>query len=192
MAGSGPSQKRGRETPRLTQPRAVRQRVGAFNTIPWTCDLTPGPDGTLQCDGLSLNETPWTRATVRRVIDEADEHPGSANLMQIWLDAQHSRILHLIKAFVGDNQIEVRSFAHPFPRDCLDEINGVLPQPCYVKELKERLEEVVRKVQCSHFEGVYNENELLRRAMCDYLWSYVGAPVDDLEGTLARFLKQDE
>ena len=83
--------------------------------------------------------------------------------------------------------MEVQSFAHPFPRDCLDEISGVPRQPCYVKELKELLEDVVRIVQCSHFEGVYNETELLRRAMCDYLWSFVGAPVGNLEAALAVY-----
>ena len=128
-----------------------------------------------------LNQPLWTRESVRRMLDEAADgrDPETVHLVQLWMDGMHSRIFYLIKAFCGDNQMPQQSGTDPFPRDCLRELVGgcigePIEQPAYVGLLQDHLQNLVCRGLDSYFEGVFHEEELRRRALCNYLWTYVG------------------
>ena len=146
----------------------------AFNKVPVERFLDPAELDQLQ---------PWTRVSVRAVVDKAMDEPKdfeSIELVDMWFDCMHSRIYHLVKAFCGHNRLPVRSWDDPDHRECLKEITSEgtpeepgPPQPLYAWYLKDLLENTALRVCGSHFEAVYHEKELLRRCLVDYVWNYI-------------------
>ena len=124
----------------------------------------------------------WTPEEVRQVVDRAARGDRSSlQLVHLWMDMAHARILGLVQAFLGDGRVMSDGFSADFecPMACLKFIIDGKPssprsRPDYVPILKNVLEDIVRQhPTVFYYLPPYNHEESWKRCIVDYLLVFI-------------------
>ena len=125
-----------------------------------------------------VNTDPWTLESVREVVDSACAGDEEAfNLVSLFMDTAHARVLVLVKSFLGD---EPASPAHcSTPTEYLSYVSGgsigePRIQPDYVELLNNLLKDiVVNHPKLHYYLPPYTDEEKWKRCIADYFWVFI-------------------
>ena len=125
----------------------------------------------------------WTpEEEVRQVVDRAARGDRSSlQLVRLWMDMAHARILAFVQAFLGDGRVRSDGFSADFecPSDYLKFVHGgsigsPRSRPDYVPILKNVLEDIVRQhPTVFYYLPPYNHQESWKRCIVDYLLVFI-------------------